>query len=53
MALSLENADFFDELRASYEKLEGLERTKSKILHRLSHELRTPARDNESFGYRS
>jgi len=42
IALSMENANFFDELRASYKKLEGLDRTKSKIMHRLSHELKTP-----------
>jgi len=42
VALSMENANFFDELRASYKKLEGLDRTKSKVMHRLSHELKTP-----------
>jgi len=42
VAMSLENADFFDELLDSYRKVVGLERIKSKILHRLSHELKTP-----------
>lgn len=42
VAMSLENADFFEELLDSYRKVVGLERIKSKILHRLSHELKTP-----------
>lgn len=42
VAISVENAEFFDKLAKSYRKLEGLDRTKSKVLDRLSHELKTP-----------
>jgi signal transduction histidine kinase len=42
VALSVENADFFEGLLDSYRKVAGLERIKSKILNRLSHELQTP-----------
>jgi signal transduction histidine kinase len=42
VAMSLENADFFEELLGSYRKAVSLDRMKSKILHRLSHELKTP-----------
>jgi len=42
VAISVENAEFFDKLVKSYGKLEGLDRTKSKVLDRLSHELKTP-----------
>lgn len=42
IALSVENATFFEELMASYRELEELNRVKSKILNHLSHELRTP-----------
>ena len=40
--MSLENADLFEELLDSHRKALGLERSKSKIIHRLSHELKTP-----------
>jgi transcriptional regulator with GAF, ATPase, and Fis domain len=42
VALSVENADSCDELLDSYRKVVGLERMKSKIMHRISHELKTP-----------
>ena len=42
VALSVENADFLEELLDSYRKLVGLERMKSKIMDRVSHELKTP-----------
>jgi signal transduction histidine kinase len=42
LAMSIENADFFEELLNSYRKVLGLERIKSKIIHRLSNELKTP-----------
>ncbi len=42
VAMAAENADFFEELLDSYKKVVGLERIKSKILNRLSHELNTP-----------
>ncbi len=42
VALSIENAEFFAELLDSYRKVAGLQRIKSKILNRLSHELQTP-----------
>ena len=42
VALSVENATFFEELMTSYRELEELNRVKSKILNHLSHELRTP-----------
>lgn len=42
VALSVENAAFFEEMLKSYRELENLNRVKSKILNHLSHELRTP-----------
>jgi GAF domain-containing protein len=42
VALAVENANFFEELLASYQDLENLNRAKSKVLNHLSHELRTP-----------
>jgi signal transduction histidine kinase len=42
LAVSVENADIFDDLMRSHRKLQGLDRIKSKILNRLSHELKTP-----------
>ncbi|MGC9030308.1 MAG: GAF domain-containing protein [Desulfomonilaceae bacterium] len=42
VALSVENATFFEEMLKSYRELENLNRVKSKILNHLSHELRTP-----------
>jgi len=41
VALSVENAAFFEEMLKSYRELENLNRVKSKILNHLSHELRT------------
>jgi len=42
VALSVENATFFEELMKSYRELEELNRAKTKVLNHLSHELRTP-----------
>ena len=42
VALSVENATFFEELMESYRELEELNRAKTKVLNHLSHELRTP-----------
>jgi K+-sensing histidine kinase KdpD len=42
VALALENASQYDNLRKSYEELERLNRVKNKILNHLSHELKTP-----------
>jgi len=42
VALSVENATFFEEMLNSYRELENLNRVKTKILNHLSHELRTP-----------
>lgn len=42
VALALENASYFDSLTKSHAELERLNRVKNKILHHLSHELKTP-----------
>lgn len=42
VALALENASHFDSLTNSLKELERLNRVKNKILHHLSHELKTP-----------
>ena len=42
VALALENASYYDSLSKSYNELDRLNRVKNKILHHLSHELKTP-----------
>lgn len=42
IALALENASQYEKLMTSYKELERLHRVKTKILHHLSHELKTP-----------
>jgi len=42
VALSLENASYYEKLTKSHQELERLNRVKNKILHHLSHELKTP-----------
>ncbi|MBI5572417.1 MAG: GAF domain-containing protein [Desulfomonile tiedjei] len=42
VALALENASYYESLSKSYKELERLNRVKNKILHHLSHELKTP-----------
>jgi len=42
LALSVQSADFFQQLMHSYRKLEDLNRVKSKVLNRIAHELKTP-----------
>ncbi len=42
VALALENASYVESLMISHRELERLNRVKNKILHHLSHELKTP-----------
>jgi K+-sensing histidine kinase KdpD len=42
VALALENATYYERLANSLKELERLNRVKSKTLHHLSHELKTP-----------
>ncbi len=42
VGLALENASQYEELTKSYRELERLHRVKTKLLHHLSHELKTP-----------
>ncbi len=42
VALSIENARVTRELRKAYEDLKGLNAAKDKMIHHLSHELKTP-----------
>jgi K+-sensing histidine kinase KdpD len=42
VALALENATFYDELKKAYEEVSRLNHVKNKMLHHLSHELKTP-----------
>ncbi|MFH0959184.1 MAG: GAF domain-containing sensor histidine kinase [Pseudomonadota bacterium] len=42
VALALENASYYESLVNSHKELERLNRAKSKMLHHLSHELKTP-----------
>ncbi len=42
VALALENAATYEHLARSHEELERLNRVKNKMLHHLSHELKTP-----------
>lgn len=41
-ALSIENARFSAEIREAYKEVSRLNRTKDKVINRLSHELKTP-----------
>ena len=43
VALSIENARFSDELKKAYKEVSSLNRAKDKVIHHLSHELKTPA----------
>ncbi len=43
VGLSIENARFSDELKKAYKEVSGLNRAKDKVIHHLSHELKTPA----------
>jgi PAS domain S-box-containing protein len=42
VAYSLENAIINEELKQSYEEVQSLNRAKEKVIHHLSHELKTP-----------
>ncbi|MBW2096990.1 MAG: GAF domain-containing protein, partial [Deltaproteobacteria bacterium] len=42
VALSVENARVNSELKKAYEEVRGLNRAKDKVIHHLSHELKTP-----------
>lgn len=42
VALPIENARINDELKHSYEDVKSLNRAKDKVIHHLSHELKTP-----------
>lgn len=42
VALALENATYYSRLESSYRELERLNQVKSRMLHHLSHELKTP-----------
>ena len=42
VALPIENASINEELKRSYEEVQSLNRTKDRVIHHLSHELKTP-----------
>jgi signal transduction histidine kinase len=42
VALPIENARINDELKRSYEEVQSLNRAKDRVIHHLSHELKTP-----------
>jgi PAS domain S-box-containing protein len=42
VALPIENASINEELTRSYEEVKSLNRTKDRVIHHLSHELKTP-----------
>jgi PAS domain S-box-containing protein len=42
VALSVENARVNNELKRAYDEVKGLNRAKDKVIHHLSHELKTP-----------
>ena len=42
VALPIENARINEELKKSYEEVKSLNRAKDQVIHRLSHELKTP-----------
>jgi PAS domain S-box-containing protein len=43
VALPIENASINDALQASYDNVRSLNRAKDRVIHHLSHELKTPA----------
>lgn len=43
VALPIENAGINDELQRSYDEVQSLNRAKDRVIHHLSHELKTPA----------
>jgi PAS domain S-box-containing protein len=43
VALPIENASINEELKRSYEEVQSLSRAKDRVIHHLSHELKTPA----------
>jgi PAS domain S-box-containing protein len=43
VALPIENASINDALQASYDEVQSLNRAKDRVIHHLSHELKTPA----------
>ena len=42
VALPIENASINEELKRSYEEVQSLNRAKDRVIHHLSHELKTP-----------
>ena len=42
VALPIENASINEQLKRSYEEVKSLNRTKDRVIHHLSHELKTP-----------
>ncbi len=42
VALPIENAAINEELKRSYQEVQGLNRAKDQVIHHLSHELKTP-----------
>ena len=42
VALPIENASIYEELQRSYEEVQSLNRAKDRVIHHLSHELKTP-----------
>ncbi len=42
VALPIENARINDELQRSYEEVKSYNRAKDRVIHHLSHELKTP-----------
>ncbi len=42
VALPVENAGINEELKRSYEEVQILNRAKDRVIHHLSHELKTP-----------
>ncbi len=42
VALPIENSSINEELKRSYEEVKSLNRTKDRVIHHLSHELKTP-----------
>ncbi len=42
VALPIENAGINEELKRSYEEVKSINRTKDRVIHHLSHELKTP-----------
>ncbi|MFZ7112208.1 MAG: PAS domain S-box protein [Desulfatiglandales bacterium] len=42
VALSIENARFSDEIKQAYREVSSMNRAKDRVIHHLSHELKTP-----------